>query len=455
LIGKAVYDILQKQKAASCKFFINTISQRRKPMFKSRKFMSAAVISFMTVIFMLNLMVSAEAETVPPFQKPPIALQASKILPKELLSGPNYQIDEKVRNDGLVNVYLLTTTDYGSMELKSTAELMIRINELQALKHMEELKKTRVFAKAFKKGVAAPLMTAKGVVTSPFKTVDGIVTGIGHWFTDIGRSVLKDDPHQEDPLKTAIGYATAKRAYAYEYGVDPYTSWKPIQDELETIAWTAFGGALTPKIAFRAIKKPAGAALRVSGTANSMRQLVRDKSPAELEKINDATLRKKDIPEYLRRSFLANPYYGPQEMTLLTGGLKSMGVCENLELFVGAAALVNGPATARFMRLRAQMMGDYYANVSTAKRVIEADGIPFLQRFDGTIVGLFPLDHVAWTAALSNKEKFVSDAIEQKTGVAGKEIWVTGTVDPAARKVLERRGWKVEENAWDKLKKKE
>jgi hypothetical protein len=32
---------------------------------------------------------------------------------------------------------------------------------------------------------------------------------------------------------------------------------------------------------------------------------------------------------------------------------------------------------------------------------------------------------------------------------------VTGTVDPAARKVLERRGWKVEENAWDKLKKKE
>lgn len=105
-------------------------------MFKSRKFMSAAVISFMTVIFMLNLMVSAEAETVPPFQKPPIALQASKILPKELLSGPNYQIDEKVRNDGLVNVYLLTTTDYGSMELKSTAELMIRINELQAWKRL-------------------------------------------------------------------------------------------------------------------------------------------------------------------------------------------------------------------------------------------------------------------------------------------------------------------------------
>ncbi len=38
------------------------------------------------------------------FQKTPIILRASGVLPRYLLSGPNYTIKETVKSDGLVNM---------------------------------------------------------------------------------------------------------------------------------------------------------------------------------------------------------------------------------------------------------------------------------------------------------------------------------------------------------------
>jgi hypothetical protein len=39
---------------------------------------------------------------------------------------------------------------------------------------------------------------------------------------------------------------------------------------------------MTPKVAFGLIEKPIGSALRATGTFDTMKKLVRDKSPAEL-----------------------------------------------------------------------------------------------------------------------------------------------------------------------------
>jgi hypothetical protein len=39
-------------------------------------------------------------------------------------------------------------------------------------------------------------------------------------------------------------------------------------------------------------------------------------------------------------------------------------------------------------------------------------------------------------------------------GIKGKELWITGTVDPQARSALEGKGWKVEDKIQDRLLKK-
>jgi hypothetical protein len=39
-------------------------------------------------------------------------------------------------------------------------------------------------------------------------------------------------------------------------------------------------------------------------------------------------------------------------------------------------------------------------------------------------------------------------------GIRGKELWITGTIDPMARRILERKGWKLEDRIQDRLLKK-
>ena len=386
----------------------------------------------------------------PDLQTPPIALKASDELSNDLISGPNYKVELSIINDGLINTYRLST-DYGPLQVESTALLKERINELLALRHMEELKGSKVFKDALKEGAKASYRTAKGLVTKPVDTVSGIATGVGRWFSDVKRSVSSDDPHQENALKTALGYSSVKRKFAYEYKIDPYTNYEPVQKRLSELSQSAFAGGISTKVAFGAIKKPIGTALRLSGTADTMRKLVRDKSPAELEDINTNKLLAMGVSRNNTKYFLNNPNYSPQEATLLVGALESMRNVSDRNKFVAAASFADEESVARFMRLRVQMMASYNARISPVSKIIDINGTPFLKTRKGVVVGLFPLDYVAWTGALYQKEKTVSDFIENVLQIKSKELWVTGRIDSIARRALESRGWKLKTNAGSTL----
>ena len=218
----------------------------------------------------LGVLVFPSAGDAGSFQKTPITLRASEVLPKVLLSGPNYKVEAAVKNDGLVNTYELETK-YGPLTVESTTLMLIRINELRALHKMEQLKGTDIYSKALLAAGSSPLRTAKGLITAPVKTSGAIVTGFGKWFSDVGRSIVSDDPHQADVMKTALGHAAVKRQFAFNFGVDPYSDYGPLQKELNDIAWTAVTGGLTVKAAFVAIPGGAGAAISAAGTAGGVK----------------------------------------------------------------------------------------------------------------------------------------------------------------------------------------
>ena len=386
------------------------------------------------------------------FQKTPVKLQASEILPKDLLSGSNYKVKEAVKNDGLVNTYELET-NYGSLAVESTALLLIRINELRALQKMEQLKGTDVYSKALLAAGSSPLRTAKGLVTAPVKTGGAIVTGFGKWFSDVGRSIVSDDPHQADVMKTALGHAAVKRLFAFNFGVDPYSNYEPLRKELDDIAWTAVTGGLTAKAAFMAIPGGAGAAVSAAGTAGGVKELVRDKSPDELEGIIEKKLKGMGVSVDLARVFLRNKHFNPQEKTLLVGALANMKGVKDRSIVITAAVTADEEAVALYLRVRAQMMS-HFSKSTPVKRFVEIRGTPFLLTKKGVIVGNAPLDHVLWTDRLSRTEKALSQAIEKMPGVKGKEIRFSGTVDPKALEALESRGWKVRDGLQDRLLKK-
>ena len=419
-------------------------------MIQNRRVMvSAVALGILLSLWGTGLVSPSRAQE---FQNVPILLRVSDVLPREILSGPNYVVRETVRNDGLVNTYDIET-QYGLLTVESTELLLKRIAELNALWKLQQLKGMSIYAESFKNMALGPLRTATGLVTDPVQTVKGVGTGVGNFFTRAGTAVTSRDPDKDELLKAALGQAAYKREFAFKLGVDPYTRYEPLQKELTAVSWTAAAGKLTVKAAFAAIPAVGGAVVSLFETGDAMRELVRDKTPPEIEKINRKSLYDMDVVDPLAGSFLSSATYSPQEKTLLVGALASMAGVKDRGVFVESAAIdYYEESVALFMRISAEMASQYWAKKGGVERFVNAGGILFLLTKDRVVVGLFPLDHVAWTVNFARQETQVSDAIEKMPGIKGRELWISGTVDPVARRALESKGWIVEERVKDRLR---
>jgi hypothetical protein len=409
-----------------------------------------SVVLCMTVVLALcgSLFVSdAISEE---YQRAPLLLQASDVLPQEMIVGSNYTIRATVISDGLINTYDLDTI-YGPVRVESTALLLKRIGELRALAQIEQMKKSDAYVNAFKQVATGPIKTAEGLVTDPAGTVTNVVSGIGQLFSNVGSAVTSDSAYKGNVLNSASGQAAYKRQYAAQFGVDPYTNYEPLQKALTDLSWAAAAGGLTVKAAFMAIPGGAGAVVGATGSADSLTNILSDKTPPEIAIINQSALSAMGIPDASIQAFMYNNYYDPYEQTLLVNALAAMTGVADRGIYIDKAAGAFELPVAVFLRTRAQLISLYAARTRSVLRFVDANGIPVIQTKDGKIVAIFPLDYVAWTPNFAKKAESVAAAIKQMPGVSKKELWVTGIVNPIARKALEAKGWKVEERAREKL----
>lgn len=375
--------------------------------------------------------------------QPPIALSAADVLPPQLIQGSNYMVVDPVRNDGLINTYSLSTS-YGPVMVESTAQLMIRIGELKAMQAMEEVDKKGVFGDAVIKGAKAPVQTVVELVQKPVETSKNIVKGTGRFFSNIGASIVSEDPSQDNALKVALGYDVAKRQFAFEFGIDPYTSYEPVVQELGAIASAATAGGMTPKAVLAMVGTDLATGLRISGTAKGLKELVRDKSPAELDKINREKMQAMNIPASRIDAFVSNYNFNPQEKTLLVGELATMQGVQGREVFLTVAGSATERTVAVYYRIIAQMMAGYHAHIAPVERIVGIDGTLHLLTTGGTVVLIAPVDYVFWTAKLAQKVDKLDKGVAALGTNPTKEIWVSGVMDSEALNMLTTRGWKVQ-----------
>jgi hypothetical protein len=379
------------------------------------------------------------------YREVPIILEAKIILPAEWRQGDNFQVAGEVENDGLLNRYTLQT-DHGQETVETTAALLMRIQELKALKTMLEMERQKVFGDSLVAGAKAPFKGAAALVTSPVETSKGIAKGTGRFFSNLGNAIFSGDPDQDNALKVALGYDAVKRQFAYDFGVDPYTDYEPLVDRLGQISRAAVAGGITPRAALAAINSPVATGISLTATAEGMRQLVRDNPPGELRKINRAKLERMGVGEVLADAFLDNYSFNPQEETLLVGALDAMPQVKGRDAAILDASLAQDKSEARFDRLKIQMMAAYAANVEAEVDVVNAGGAVGLRRQDGTLVLLAPIDFIYWTRGVEEKLIALDRAIATAGGFSGKELWITGRIDAEARTRFEAAGWKLKEN---------
>ena len=120
------------------------------------------------IVFVISVVCIIETYLVRPafsqdFQSVPIILKASEIIPSQWLKGPNYTIEERITNDGVVSTYELDT-HYGPLTVESTVLLLKRMHELRALHKMEQLQDSDIFADAAKGAATGTFYTARDLI---------------------------------------------------------------------------------------------------------------------------------------------------------------------------------------------------------------------------------------------------------------------------------------------------
>jgi hypothetical protein len=376
-------------------------------------------------------------------ERPP-TFSASQLLRGQNLTGPNYQISETVQNDGFLNHYTVTV-EGRSYNVAGNATMRERLRELRALQRMEAMKRTDVYKKALKKSALGPLSTAKNLIMSPVSTIKGIGSGIGSMFSSVGHSLFGGASDQEEGvLKTAIGFAAAKRKFAHRFGIDPYTSFPPVKERLDEIAWSGVAGGLTVAVGFAAIPGVGGTVVSTTKTSDTMNNVIRDNTPAELKKNDGRKLRAMGVHKSVAAIFLEHPKYSPSERTRLVSALASVAATGREE-FIQRASLAANETMAIFLRRWAEMIAAYNRRIQPVKRIIRIGKAPFAQRADGVLVGLFPIDYLAWTSSIARRHATNMKSLPGVSGVTAGEIWLEGSISPKAKQALIAQNWVVNE----------
>jgi hypothetical protein len=364
---------------------------------------------------------------------------ASQALPGVPLRGADYSIGERVPVENFQYVFILNTK-WGPFRVKGSDLMGVRLREIMATGKLEEVNGAETAVESAGATALRPLSTAKDLVTQPAQTIGDTFRGVGHIFGSAQATLNATDPHGDSMLASVTGGAAARRKQAFNLGVDPNTTFPPLADQLKRVATASAVGETSANVGMSFVAGPAGLAIGASGTAGQVREMLRDKTPADLEKEGRALLAAMGVSQATMDAFYANPNLTPTDKIVIVKVLESLGPVSGRELYVVGAARANSIEMGFFYRHQAMLIQQYAKRISPARGFMSVGGAPMLTTANGT-VSILPVDYLTWSAPLA----------QIAAASHGGELWITGSASPMATSQLSALGWKVVPKAGSRL----
>jgi len=408
------------------------------------------LITALAVTFLVGTAVPAVAQQ--GYEQAPM-LSASKILPPELLSGPNHRVQEGVTSDGYLNIYEIDSK-FGTFTVVSTALLRKRIGEINAMVVMEKVQASKEYVDSIKEAGLDAMTSAMSLVTSPVKTLSGAARGLGAAFERVGGTLFGAERSQSEEarIKDAIGFAATKRQYAYQFDVDVYSDNEKMQDMLNKISWAGYAGSLTWSAAMMAVPGGASVAMTVVGTNKVLNEVFQNTPPVELRKMNGEKLDTMGVHPEIADAFLNNTIFSPREQTLFVHALSEMDGVADRGALARLALPSQNPTVAFFRQRQAQMYAGYNKSVSPLASFVSLGQFAVGRTVKGALVFNFPADYVVWTDSMAKLMTSANQLVNSNfPGLTDKQVWLTGTLSARAKKEIESRGWQVQDRAETRL----
>ncbi len=375
------------------------------------------------------------------------ARRATDLIPADQLTGPYHTIDAEVLHDGRANVYLIAS-DFGDFEVRGDEQLSDCLREIEALAAMRATSKTATFAAAAGRALTSPFVATWNLVTNPVDSVLGVPRGA---WQAIQRTALlatgERSEFEDSGFAAWIGFETQKRLLAAKLDVDPYSSNKALQKQLNRFAWAAYAGSL-PSMFVPFIAGESSA----QGEGDRLSEILREYPPEDLRRLNRIELAVMGVSEPLALQFIGHAWYSPRNQTVLVAALAGMDLAANRVAFIESAITAESEIDAQMFTQTARLMRDYSDRASGIRAIVSVDGRLMGYTEDQTLVLPLAADYAVWNQRMATLAGLAERPLPDRQPVAKTVLLVAGTLSEMARSRLHARGIETSEHAFDQLR---
>ncbi|MFO1396486.1 MAG: hypothetical protein U1F48_05420 [Burkholderiales bacterium] len=412
--------------------------------------------AYVLAAFLFTAAAPAIAQAMPAYEPAP-ALPGSELAPTALLQGPMHKVAEPVQVEGFLGRYVIESK-FGQFSVRGVNMLAVRVNELRAIEALREVHASQAFQDSLLRAAQAPVQLVQSAFTNPLGTVENVGQGFGSVLTRVGflaRSTAQnvaDSTSGSGPAKSGLpqagpneapppqfngdpfGYNKARRDWARQLNIDPYTSNPVLRPLLDNASTASFAGSFAVNTAIGAVSM--GANL-VVGFDTDVRDAVWNQPPVDLARDNEARLLALGVSGRTTRDFLRNRWFTPSLQTAFAIALAKLGAVSNAEAVVAVAAQVQGETNVRFLVESVRMLGLYDGHSGRLVKLAMSGIVPFAITDENAVVAAAAIDYLYWDAMAAEFAHRGNFRAKRKV------LLVAGGASQRAHEAFDARGWQV------------
>jgi hypothetical protein len=416
----------------------------------------AAALGCLLVAAALITAEPAAAQPKGGYEAPP-ALAGSALAPAALLAGPLHTVAEPVALDGFFGRFVIESR-FGKFSVAGVNMLAVRVNELSAIEALQQVQGSQAFQDSLLRAAQAPIQLVQSAVTDPVGTVENVGRGLGNvlgrvgFLARSGAQAVADSTSSASPAASGLpsaptgeaippafngdpfGYNKARRDWARQLNIDPYTSNPVLRPLLDNASAASFAGSFAINTAISAASM--GANL-VVGFDTDVRDAVWNQPPVDLARQNEARLLAMGVRGRTTRDFLRNRWFTPSLQTALVIALAKMGDIGGVESVIEVASRLQGETRVRFLVESVRILDQHHGKESRLVKLQMSGVVPVGIAGDGTLVAAAAIDYAPW-------DKSAAEFAQRKELKAKRRVLlIAGSASDRAAQEFGKAGWSL------------
>jgi hypothetical protein len=392
------------------------------------------------------------------YEDPP-QLAGQTLVAASLLGGPLHSVAEPITLENFLGRFEIDS-QFGKFQIAGANMLAVRVRELAAIQALGEVDRSAAFQQALSRSAQAPVQLVSNAFTDPAATVENVATGFGTVLGRVGRltttgaravgdaasdmaspgtrTQVSPQPGDE-PLPPAFtgdpfGFNKARREWAKELGIDPYTTNPVLRVRLDNVASATFAGNFAVNSTIGLVVAP----LQYAATFDTVvRDSVWNTPLIDLVAQNEQKLRAMGIVGRPVRDFFRNRSFTPSLQTALVVALEQLPDVRGRDSVIETATSVRGEARARSLIGAVRMLADYHREATPLTKIRTSGIVVIGSTARRDLVVATDLDYLWWNAEAADFAARADLKAKRRT------LLMSGKVSARAAEELGHARWEV------------